>query len=308
MAGRALFPRPMGLKIRVIREEEGSVADVKLFVCCHQPKAVPDHPLLVPVQVGAALAEERFPGFFQDDTGENISEKNRSYCELTAQYWAWKNLDADYYGFFHYRRYLYPDAAEKRLYLVEREPTGALLEKLGYGGFEELIRQYDLLLPKAENMYLSVREHYARFHHQKDLELMERIVLENHPEMAEALERYLSGTVFYFGNIFIMRRERFRHFCGWLFPLLEEFDRRADVSGYDPGERRVDGYLAERLLGVYLTFWRDKLKLLELPRVQFYANREFVRRRILNGLLPPGSKRRSVVKRGKEAVKKALGI
>lgn len=287
------------------------MAEVKLFVCCHQPKAIPDHPLLVPVQVGAALSEQRFPGFFQDDTGENISGKNRSYCELTAQYWAWKNVEAEYYGFFHYRRYLYPDAAEKRLYLVEREPaTAALLERLGYGDFEELIRRYDLLLPKAENMYLSVREHYAkaRFHHQKDLGLMERIVLEHHPEMAGALERYLTGTVLYFGNIFIMRRERFHHFCGWLFPLLEEFDRRADLSGYAPGELRVDGYLAERLLGVYLTFWRDKLRVLELPRVQFYSGREFVRRRILNRLLPPGSRRRSVVKRRKEAVKKALGI
>lgn len=297
------------MKIK-IREGDGSVAEVKLFVCCHQPKAIPDHPLLIPVQVGAALAEERFPGFFQDDAGENISEKNRSYCELTAHYWAWKNIDADYCGFFHYRRYLYPDPAEKRLYLVEREPTPALLGKLGYGGFEALIRRYDLLLPKAEDMHLSVREHYAnaRFHHRKDLELMERIVLERHPEMAGALEGYLSGTACYFGNIFIMRRELFHHFCGWLFPLLEEFDRRADVSGYDPGERRVDGYLSERLLGVYLAFWRDRLKVLELPRVQFYSHREYLRRRILNGLLPPGSKRRSVVKRGKETVKKTLGV
>ena len=64
------------------------MADIKLFVCCHQQSAVPKHPLLVPIQVGAALSDRRFPGFIPDDTRWNISEKNRSYCELTAQYWA----------------------------------------------------------------------------------------------------------------------------------------------------------------------------------------------------------------------------
>ena len=29
-----------------------------------------------------------------DSKGENITEKNGNYCELTAQYWYWKNDNA----------------------------------------------------------------------------------------------------------------------------------------------------------------------------------------------------------------------
>lgn len=279
------------------------MADIRLFVCCHQQAEIPNHPLLVPVQVGAALAETHFPNFLYDDTGENISKKNRSYCELTAQYWAWRNVKADYLGFFHYRRYLYPEVGCNRPYRIERGVNLPLLDKLGYGGFAEIICQNDLIAPIGEDMNIPVREHYANapHHHQRDIDLIERIVRERCPEMTGAMEENLSGTVCRFGNIYIMRRQVFHHYCSWLFPLLGEFDRRADIGGYSIQEQRVDGYLAERLFGIYLTFHRGVLKTLELPRVHFYTGREYLQRQILNGLLPPGSKRRSLVKamRGK---------
>lgn len=275
------------------------MSGTKLFVCCHKEAVVPKHPLIQPIQVGAALADLEFPGFLRDSTGENISEKNRSYCELTAQYWAWKNFDADYYGFFHYRRYLYPKPEEKRPYRLERMPTAECLERLGYENFDSLIKQYDLIVPRGENMYVPVREHYAHApcHHGKDLALAERIVRGGFPEMSEALESYLSGTVHYFGNIYIMRRDVFQDYCAWLFSVLEEFDARADLDGYGTQERRVDGYLAERLLGVYYTQRKGGLRTLELPRVHFEPNSiERAKKVMINAILPPGSRRRSIVK------------
>lgn len=274
------------------------MVDIKLFVCCHQQVQVPKHPLLLPIQVGAALSDTHFPGFLHDDSDGNISEKNRSYCELTAQYWAWKNVKADYYGFFHYRRYLYPGIRNKLPYRIEREADSKILTELGYGGFAEMICQYDLISPAGEDMYIPVREHYANapHHRRRDIELMERIVQERCPEMSEAIDTYLSGTVCYFGNIYIMRRQVFHHYCSWLFPLLEEFDRQTDLTGYSIQEQRVDGYLAERLFGIYLANQKNTLKTMGLPRVHFYSGREYYKRKILNSFFPPGSKRRSMVK------------
>ena len=40
-----------------------------------------------------------------DNTGDNISKLNKHFCELTTQYWAWKNVDCEYYGFCHYNKY-----------------------------------------------------------------------------------------------------------------------------------------------------------------------------------------------------------
>lgn len=260
---------------------------------------MPEHELLKPVQVGAALADRRFPGFLHDDEGENISQKNRSYCELTAQYWAWKNIDADYYGFFHYRRYLYPLLNRKRPYRIEKEPSLSALDKLDYPKFGKLIGEYDLIAPIGENMYVPVREHYANaeFHHRKDLGIAEEIIKKRHPEMVKAMEEYLSGTVCYFGNIYIMRREVFYDYCQWLFPILEGIDRRSDTNGYDAQEKRVDGYLAERLFGVYFTWRKDRLKTLEVPRVHFISDgKTRVKQKMLNTLLPVGSRVRSVVK------------
>ncbi len=274
--------------------------DIQLFVSCHKPFPVPQSPLLTPIQVGAALHEDTLPGCLRDDAGDNISFKNRSYCELTAQYWAWKNAKADFFGFFHYRRYLYPDLNAKRPYRVEAAPTAELLDKLGFGAFPGLAAKYDLIAPKGENMYLPVRAHYAQapYHHEKDLALTEEVVRELTPEYSGALEDYLSGSVCYFGNIFIMSKPVFHRYCGWLFPILEEFDRRADLTGRGPQELRVDGYLAERLFGGFYTKLKaEGAKTLELPRVDFLPDpKERHRRQLTNALLPPGTKRRAAVK------------
>ena len=245
------------------------------------------------------MAERRFPGFLQDDTGENISRQNRSYCELTAQYWAWKNIKADYVGFFHYRRYLNPNYNTKRIYSVDKKPDLGNLKQLGYDGFPQIIERYDMILPKGENMYIPVREHYAnaRWHHRRDMDLIEKIVRERHPQMEQAMEQYLSGTICYFGNIYIMCWNTFCEYCNWLFPILEEFDQIAVVSHYSGQELRVDGYLAERLLGIFYTYYSHSLRTLELPQIHFHPGKDFFRHQIQNAILPPGSWRRSAIKK-----------
>ena len=271
------------------------MADVRIFVSCHKEFQVAKLPWLYPIHVGAGLTEQVIPGFLRDDTGENISARNRRYCELTGQYWAWKNVEADYYGFFHYRRYLYPDAGARRPYLIRTLPEKKALARLEIDRLPELVSQYDLTAPIGENMHLSVREHYASapFHNGKDLALTEQIIRELYPAYAPAMERYLSGSVCYFGNIFVMARPVFVDYCRWLFTILAEFDRRADVTGYGAQELRVDGYLAERLFGVYYTQRKAELRTLELPRVHFdgFGGTAAERRktRLLYHLLPPGS-------------------
>ena len=75
--------------------------EIRLFVSCHKAFSVPRNTLLHPLHVGAALSADFFQEFLRDDSGENISALNRRYCELTGQYWVWKNVEADYCGFFH---------------------------------------------------------------------------------------------------------------------------------------------------------------------------------------------------------------
>lgn len=77
---------------------------IVMIVAAHKAYRMPEDPMYLPLHVGKAGKSLEL-GFQGDDTGDNISEKNPEYCELTGLYWAWKNLDADYIGLSHYRRY-----------------------------------------------------------------------------------------------------------------------------------------------------------------------------------------------------------
>lgn len=66
--------------------------DVKILVACHKPCEVYHDDVYTPIHVGRSISKYKneMKDFIGDDTGDNISTKNSSYCELTAQYWAWK--------------------------------------------------------------------------------------------------------------------------------------------------------------------------------------------------------------------------
>lgn len=80
--------------------------NVKILVCHHKASPYIKNECFLPVQVGKEISNVTLDYCQPDNYGDNISEKNKSWCELTALYWAWKNLDADFYGLMHYRRLL----------------------------------------------------------------------------------------------------------------------------------------------------------------------------------------------------------
>ena len=83
------------------------MSEIKIFVCNTPGKksTIINDPMYVPMLGGAALNSNNPNNLPGDNTGDNISQKNPTLCELTVQYWAWKNVEADYFGFCHYRRY-----------------------------------------------------------------------------------------------------------------------------------------------------------------------------------------------------------
>ena len=77
---------------------------VKIIIATHKKFNEPkDTNLYLPVYVGAEGKDDL--GYQKDNEGDNISKLNPYFCELTGIYWAWKNLDADYIGLVHYRRF-----------------------------------------------------------------------------------------------------------------------------------------------------------------------------------------------------------
>ena len=150
-----------------------------IMVCAHKRDACLAEPPYLPVQVGRAIAREDL-GYTGDDSGENISAKNRNYCELTAQYWAWKNRsDADYIGLCHYRRYF--DFGSRSLANVKtRTPAEFLLRHL-VPDMDRVFRRYDVVLGRPKYYPYNLYTDYSRQHIREDLDLLRTVLGEKVP-------------------------------------------------------------------------------------------------------------------------------
>jgi hypothetical protein len=220
----------------------GQRMDTRIYVMTHKEYSEPAEKIYTSLAVGKAL-NTSLP-YQGDDTGENISEKNRNYCELTGIYWIWKNITCDIVGICHYRRYFVRGKA-----CLKQEQIESTLE------------DFDVIVARSEcSMTANVREQYAIKHFVKDLDMCRQVLEEMHPEYLSVFDLFANCRLFTIGNMIITRKEIFDRYCEWLFPILFEVEKRTDISEYEPYQARLYGFLSERLMRVWLLAQPLKVK------------------------------------------------
>lgn len=264
--------------------------DLKIFVSnrIDMDSTQIDNKIYVPVRCGAVY-DKRTSQIKGDNTGENISEKRNSYCELTVLYWAWKNETADYIGLCHYRRFLsFAESFEKSELATSEHNNGCIVEQfldsetiekhslINEKRIESVLNGVDAIFmepislknSKCESNYDAIKNAPA-WHNVKDFKIMLDVIKEKYPEMLDITEKYMYKYQYsYLYNCFIMKKDIFNEFCSWLFDVLQEIENRIDIEYYTQNQYRTIGTIAERLVGIWaLWLMNNKKKIKNVPLI-----------------------------------------
>ena len=233
--------------------------DIKIIVATHKKYRMPQDKMYMPVQAGRAISREVLADYTGDDTGDSISEKNKNYCELTCLYWAWKNLQADCIGLCHYRRHFAMNGRkDKWKRIADRECI------------EKLLGSNDAVLPKKRDYFIETTyQQYIHAHNRQDLDKTEEILKEFYPDYLPAYKNVMESTKGHRFNMMIMKRDVFDSYCQWLFDVLFRLEERLDISEYSDYDKRVFGFVSERLLDVWVETQQKKnnFRYAEMPVV-----------------------------------------
>ena len=213
--------------------------------CMYMAKSEKDRPLINtyefpdyvrPVQAGAALAENIVMEC-RDNEGDNISKKNRNYCECTVTYYAWKHAKEDYVGLCHYRRHF--DWNEDDINKIR-------------SGCVDVVLPYPVITKIYEI-------HYRPYIAQDIFDTMLKVLKEDYPEYYEVAQEAVQGDVFYPCNIVLARKEIFAQYAQWLFSVLEKVE--AICGDETVRTDRYLGYLAEHLTTFYFIKNRKQMRI-----------------------------------------------
>ena len=203
------------------------------------------------IYAGAVFAEnspDLLPeNALRDDTGDNISAKNKQFCELTALYWLWKHAGEDIIGLAHYRRhFLFPEDWKERM----------------------LNNQINVILPTPLYVAPSVEENFKSRHDPSDWEFMMQYLKNNHPEDFQSANKFFKGNLYSPCNMFVMKREVLDALCTWLFPILFQVANHGGQKE-DSYLNRYPGFISERLISLFFEINRSRFNLV-------YADKNFL--------------------------------
>ena len=168
-----------------------------IIIATHKKYQMPADKMYLPVHVGAegkkdSDGKDLDLGYVKDNTGDNISLKNPSFCELTGLYWAWKNVDSDYIGLAHYRRHF-------SLNKKSKDPFDNILT---YDELAPLLSKYKVFVPKKRKYYIeTLYSHYAHTHYAEHLDVTKEIIAEKYPDYTDSCNKVYKQTYGYMFNM-----------------------------------------------------------------------------------------------------------
>lgn len=200
------------------------------------------------IQAGAALTKERLlPKILTDCEGENISKKNRQYCELTVLYWIWKNAKEEIVGLSHYRRhFILPDNWQNIM----------------------ISNKIDVILPVPTFVYPSIEENYKERHDSADWEFLMKYLEKNRPEDYAAAKKVFLENLYSPCNMFIMHRAVLNELCSWMFPIVDAVAVHGGIKE-DVYLNRYPGFISERLITLFFQKNKNVYKIA-------YADKNFI--------------------------------
>ncbi len=229
--------------------------------------------------------------FIGDDTGENISSKNKYYSELSGLYWIWKNTSQDIVGSCHYRRFFTTkkepliNRARRMLYYpigIWGKRHGLIYTKnykkwipyvLTTKEAEELLKKYDAILPVRRILKYDIETHYCRYHEIDDLNRIKSILKSSYPDYLNSFDDVLKSNRLFANNMFILREDLFKELMSWLFDILFTFEKQVDINEYNGYQQRIFGFLSERLITLWIA--HNNIKYKELPLIYFKKLKQY---------------------------------
>ena len=260
--------------------------DIKIFVS-HRidlDSKVIENEIFFPVRCGAVFDKRPDVSIVGDNTGDNISERRETFCELTVMYWAWKNVEADYYGLCHYRRYMsfrddiLPEDIYGNVccdYLNDRAVSFYGLDNVSH--IHDILSQYDFVYTDFDVSNDGFKNVYKQFSvlptlDVKNLDVALDVLKEKYPQFMPYAKKYFEGKHLYPCLMFVMKRDIFNEWCEWIFDILFTLEKRMNITNYCLESQRTIAHIAERFFGVFITYLMEthQYKYKCMQRVMFF--------------------------------------
>lgn len=212
-------------------------------------------------------------GLLKDNDGLNIANLNEFYCELTVLFYIWKNIDAQYVGLYHYRRYLNFKLDNSifdhivpghKIYEPHQELINYLTDDIQKEYILNALKITDVIIPRKSLLAPSVKEQYLSSVEKEPWEKFEMHINSkfkeySNPSFYFEIEKYAPIC-----NMLIMKKEIFNSYCEDLFGIIDSIFQELKTP-YDKYNNRYPGFLAERFLGLWLHL--KKISYLEVPMI-----------------------------------------